>query len=151
LSPAGAIEIRRRLPAPITEVFRWWTDPQLIQRWMTPVGTVEAEVDLRVGGSFRVVMKGEGRILEHVGEYTVVEEPRRLVFTWSSPHTGPRPSLVTVELEQDGQNATHLRLVHSELPASAAESHGAGWSEMLDRLQETMPAHLEPRGPLTGG
>jgi uncharacterized protein YndB with AHSA1/START domain len=51
LSPAGAIEIRRRLPAPITEVFRWWTDPQLIQRWMTPVGTVEAEVDLRVGDS----------------------------------------------------------------------------------------------------
>jgi uncharacterized protein YndB with AHSA1/START domain len=122
-----------------------------MQRWMTPVGTVEAEVDLRVGGSFRVVMKGEGRVLEHTGEYRVVEAPRRLAFTWSSPYTGPRQSLVTVELERDGQNATHLRLVHAELPAQAAESHRTGWGGMLDRLAEAMPAQRGSPRPLSGG
>jgi uncharacterized protein YndB with AHSA1/START domain len=118
--------------------------------WMSPVGTAEAEVDLRVGGSFRVVMKGEGRVIEHSGEYTVVEEPRRLAFTWSSPYTGPVPSLVTVELEPDGRYGTRLRLVHSQLPAAAADSHRTGWGAMLTRLEGAMPAAAEGRRSAAG-
>ena len=35
-------EIRRVVPAPVDEVFRWWTEPRLLERWLSPVGTVEA-------------------------------------------------------------------------------------------------------------
>ena len=129
-----AIEIHRRLPAPIDEVFRWWTDPDLLKEWMTPVGTVEADVDLRVGGRLRIVMKGDGRVIEHTGEYLEIDPPRRLVFTWVSPYTGSVPSVITVELNDAGDGLTDLRLVHVQLPDEAARWHRGGWDAMLDRL-----------------
>jgi uncharacterized protein YndB with AHSA1/START domain len=151
MSRPGLVEIRRRLPAPIAEVFRWWTEADRMRQWMSPVGTVEAEVDLREGGSFRIVMMGEGVAIEHVGQYTEVEAPRRLAFTWSSPFTGPRPSLVTLELEPDGDRATLLRLVHAELPESAAEPHRGGWGAMLVRLEAAIEGRQESSSLSNGG
>ena len=129
-----ALEIHRRLSAPIGEVFRWWTDPDLLKEWMTPIGTVEADVDLRVGGRLRIVMKGDDRVIEHTGEYLEIDPPRRLVFTWVSPYTGSVPSVITVELRAAGDGLTDLRLVHAQLPDEAAHWHRGGWDAMLDRL-----------------
>jgi uncharacterized protein YndB with AHSA1/START domain len=134
------VEIRRRLAAPVAEVFLWWTDADRLRQWMSPVGTVEAEVDLRVGGAFRIVMKAEGTVIEHFGEYLEVDPPRRLVFTWASPYTGPKPSMVTVELEPDGPTATRIRIIHADLPEPVATSHRDGWGAMLDRLSGYLPA-----------
>jgi uncharacterized protein YndB with AHSA1/START domain len=136
----GIIEIRRLLPAPIEEVFRWWTEADRLREWMSPLGTAGAEVDLRVGGTLRIVMRGAGTVIEHSGEYVEIAPPRRLVFTWVSPYTGPEPSLVTVELEPEGAHATRLHLVHSRLPESIAPSHRDGWGAMLDRLTGGLPA-----------
>jgi uncharacterized protein YndB with AHSA1/START domain len=133
-----AVEIHRRLPAPVGEVFQWWTDPERLREWMSPVGTVEAEVDLRVGGKIRIVMRGDGMEIEHLGTYLKIEPPRRLVFTWTSPYTGPRPSIVTLELEPDGVGATRLHLVHQQLPKAATASHRGGWGAMLDRLGDRL-------------
>jgi uncharacterized protein YndB with AHSA1/START domain len=132
---AGVIEIRRQLPAPIGEVFRWWTAPELLAEWMTPIGQAEAQIDLRVGGVLRIVMKGDGRVIEHTGEYLEIDPPNRLVFTWISPYTGNTPSVITVELQRAGEDATDLHLVHARLPHNAARSHGEGWGAMLDRLR----------------
>jgi uncharacterized protein YndB with AHSA1/START domain len=151
VSGPGLIEIRRRVPAPIAEVFRWWTEADRLRRWMSPVGTVDAEVDLRVGGSFRIVMMDAGTVIEHVGVYTEVEEPRRLAFTWSSPYTGPTPSLVTLELEPDGEHATNLRLVHAELPESAVDSHKGGWRAMLVRLEGAISTDQKSPSSVSGG
>jgi uncharacterized protein YndB with AHSA1/START domain len=144
MSGPGVIEIRRRLAAPAAEVFRWWTEADRLCEWMSPVGTVEAQVDLRVGGALRIVMRGGGTVIEHSGEYIEIDPPRRLVFTWVSPFTGAEPSLVTVELESEGADATQLRLVHSRLPESAATSHRDGWGTMLDRLSGNLPARAAP-------
>jgi uncharacterized protein YndB with AHSA1/START domain len=133
LVAGGAVEIRRVLPAAPPEVFRAWTEPDLLAVWMTPVGHAEATVDPRPGGSFRVVMRGEGRTIEHVGEYLEFAPPRRLAFTWSSPYTGDRPTKVTVTLEP-ARRGTALTLVHELLPPDAAESHRGGWGRMLERL-----------------
>jgi uncharacterized protein YndB with AHSA1/START domain len=130
---SGEIEVRRRLAAPVAEVFAWWTDPEKLAKWMSPVGAAEASVDLRVGGSFRVVMRGAGMEIEHLGEYLEFDPPRRLVFSWRSPYTGSEPSRVTVELEPEGEG-TQLRLLHSQLPEAAAASHAEGWGAMLARL-----------------
>ena len=139
------IEIRRRLPASIADVFRWWTEPHRLREWMSPIGSVEAEVDLRVGGALRIVMRGNGTVIEHVGEYLEIEPPRRLVFTWASPFTGAGPSLVTLDLEPDGADATQLHLVHSRLPESAAASHEDGWGTMLDRLRGHLQAGVQQK------
>lgn len=142
----GVIEMRRSLPAPIAEVFRWWTDPELLQQWMSPMGTVDAEIDLRVGGALRIVMRGGGTVIEHLGQFVEIEPPRRLVFTWESPYTGGKPSLVSVELEPEGDRGTRLRLVHAELPEPAAESHRGGWGGMIDRLARQLNRQVNVAG-----
>jgi uncharacterized protein YndB with AHSA1/START domain len=134
---AGSLELRRVLPATSEEVFAAWTDPEIIGRWMSPVGRAEAEVDLRVGGRFRVVMIGEGKTIEHTGEYVEISPPRRLVFTWQSPFTGPQPSLVTVVL-RPAEDGTEMLLTHERLPEDAVSSHRNGWGGMLDLLQRAI-------------
>ena len=128
------LEIRRELPAPVEEVFKWWSEPDLLRQWMTPVGTAEAEIDLRVGGKLRLVMRDGDIAIEHLGEFVEIDPPRRLAFTWRSVYTGEEGSLVVVDLEPVGERATLLRLTHSRLRAGAVASHGQGWGSMLDRL-----------------
>jgi len=143
MSGPGVVEIRRRLSAPVAEVFGWWTQADKLQQWMSPVGIAEADVDLRVGGAFRIVMRSGDVATHHEGEFIEIDTPHRLVFTWISPYTGPDPSLVTVELEPDGDSATQLRLVHSRLPSEVAESYRGGWRTMLDRLAAGMTVKKE--------
>jgi uncharacterized protein YndB with AHSA1/START domain len=148
LSGPGELEIQRRLPAPIEEVFRWWTDPERLSAWMSPVGTAEAEVDLRVGGELRIVMRGGDTVIEHRGRYIEVVPPTRLVFTWASPFTGAEPSLVTVELEPASSGETLLRLLHTALPEAVADSHRGGWGSMLERLAIGLVGRHESIGSL---
>lgn len=105
---------------------------------MTPVGNAEAELDVRVGGRLRIVMRGDGMTIVHTGEYLEVDPPRRLVFTWSSPYT-EGPSVVTVDLLPSGDE-TELVLTHSALPAQIVESHRGGWSAMIARLSGQLEA-----------
>ena len=134
-----SIEIQRVLSAPIDEVFRWWTEPQLLTRWMSPVGQVEAEVDLRVGGRLRIVMRDGPVEIAHDGEYVEIDHPRRLVFTWQSRFTAG-VSLVTVNLTAEGDSSTRVQIVHNQLPQSAIESHRGGWAAMLARLDGELGA-----------
>jgi uncharacterized protein YndB with AHSA1/START domain len=128
-----ALEIRRTLSSPPDRVFAAWTDASWLARWMSPIGHARVEADARPGGRLRVVMVGEGREIEHLGEYLEVEPPHRLSFTWSSAYSGDQPSLVTVEFAGiDG--GTELTLRHERLPAGAAASHRGGWGSMLERL-----------------
>lgn len=79
-------------------------------------------------------MRSGGVAISHTGEFIEIEAPSRLVFTWVSPYTGPEPSVVTLDLEPDGEGATRVRIVHSGLPDAVARSHRDGWTTMLDRL-----------------
>ena len=56
---------------------RWW---HAGHDWETP----EASVDLRMGGELRVVMRNPHEDVRYGGggEYTVVDPPTRLAFTW---------------------------------------------------------------------
>jgi uncharacterized protein YndB with AHSA1/START domain len=134
------VEIRRQIPAPIAEVFDWWTQAEKLRQWMSPVGIAEVNLDLRVGGAFKIVMKSGDMAIPHTGAFVEIQPPTRLVFTWISPYTGPDASLVTVELEPDGENATQLWLVHSQLPSAVAPSHRDGWGTMLDRMSAGVSA-----------
>ena len=77
-------------------------------QWMTPAGTASAEVDLRVGGRFRLVMAYEHLRIEHTGEYQVIKPPALLVFTWRSEFTGMRDTLVTVRLTERHSHETEI-------------------------------------------
>ena len=136
-TPTALVE--RTYDAPAQAVFDAWANPDVIRRfwhagpdWETP----EAEVDLRVGGSVRVVMRRpDGAEYGGGGEYTEIDPPHRLAFTWHWDDDPPeQTSLIELSFEeQDGR--TTVVLSHSGLPsdASAAE-HSDGWQAVLDNL-----------------
>ena len=134
--PARAgFTIERILTAPAERVFRAWTDPEEMIRWMSPSPAGSAEVDLRVGGKFRIVMSDGGREFEHTGEYREVDAPHRLVFSWVSEFTDGE-SVVTVELYPIAGGQTRLVFSHERLPVEHAEAHERGWGtfEELQRF-----------------
>ena len=137
------LRIVRRLPARPEDVFDAWIDAESLRVWMCPGETRVAavDVDARVGGSFRIVMRGAQGDVEHRGQYREIRRPQRLAFTWTSRHTAGRESLVTIELRADG-TGTELTLTHAELPdEEARRRHEAGWTSIVEKLA----AHLTPR------
>jgi uncharacterized protein YndB with AHSA1/START domain len=70
--------------APRVLVWKTWTDPKMMARWFRPRGFTNpvCELDLRVGGSLRIVMRGpDGGDYPMKGVFREVIMPERLVFT----------------------------------------------------------------------
>ena len=140
--PAGAstapasITVRRRIAAPAQRLFDAWLDPDSVSAWLRPFDTArtDARIEPVVGGSYRFDMyQPDAAVVEHVGKYLEIDPPRRLVFTWASPATQHRDSLVTVEfLESDG--GTEVVLTHEQLPEYMTQAHTGGWTSGLEKL-----------------
>jgi uncharacterized protein YndB with AHSA1/START domain len=95
-----------------------------------------AEVDLRVGGRYRIHMRGpDGTEFHASGIYREIEPPRRLVYTWTAETTPDvRDSVVTVEFHARG-GGTEVVLRHEGLPTEESrERHGEGWNGCLEKL-----------------
>jgi len=130
------LTLTRILNAGREEVFAAWTTAESMRRWMCPDGVTEVlvQLDVRVGGTFRIDMLHGGEWLAHTGTYREIDPPKRLVFTWVSQATRHRETLVRVELRALGDQ-TELTLTHTLLPdAEAVEMHTRGWSQILERL-----------------
>jgi uncharacterized protein YndB with AHSA1/START domain len=131
-----ALQLRRIYSASREEIFAAWTDPEQMREWLCPAGATISfiEVDLRVGGAFRIDMQSGQGTFPHIGIYQEIIPPERLVFTWFSINTQNQETLVTVELTQHGQQ-TELVLTHESLPdRKAKEMHVMGWRSILDKL-----------------
>ncbi|MGA8051592.1 MAG: SRPBCC domain-containing protein [Burkholderiales bacterium] len=146
LSEKPFLNLSREYPVAPDKVWRAWTEPEAVKRWWGP-GSGEpvslAELDVRVGGRFRIVFGGpDGQAHECIGVYREVVPGRKLVFTWTWPRTTPeRESLVTIELKAIGRS-TELLFTHEQLfDEKVRDDHKRGWSQSfanLDRfLQQT--------------
>jgi uncharacterized protein YndB with AHSA1/START domain len=145
--PTTVVVVRRMLPVTRERVFAAWLDPALLARWMRPRAnsTAIAEVDARVGGQFRIVMKHASEAVEHRGEYLAIEPPSRLSFTWISVNTDEQPTLVNVEFIETA-TGTELILTHRRLPRSKADAHKNGWTAILGQLELTLTSVAAARG-----
>ena len=136
--PTGKLFVERLIHTSREKVFEAWTNAKSISQWMRPKGVtaVDAEIDARAGGELRMLTRGAEGDCEITGEYRVIEPPGKLAFTWSSRNTDLRPTLVTVELNEDEMEpGCHLTLTHAGFTSpEAVHSHGAAWSVMLDNL-----------------
>ena len=137
------LRVERSFDASREDVFDAWTNPEVLKRWWAGApdwdGSI-AEVDLRVGGSIRLGMHDPGADVEHVGggEFTEVNPPERLAYTWTwegemSPDSVD--SLVAVDfLEHDG--GTTVVLTHSGFKSTESrDGHTGGWNACLDNLE----------------
>jgi uncharacterized protein YndB with AHSA1/START domain len=138
------LQIRRSYNAARAAVFRAWTDPQALKIWFAPsdaMTTPVAEVDLRVGGRYRIEMlSAEGKRHCVRGEYLEVQTPKKLVFTWAwerdELETGD--TVVTVEFLERGAT-TEVVLTHERFAsAKARDAHHDGWTGCLDRLPKAL-------------
>jgi uncharacterized protein YndB with AHSA1/START domain len=77
------ILIRRVFDAPAELLFRAWTEPELVERWwgFATGEWLVCEVDLRVGGRWRWVVRDRGMEVGFHGEYREIARPTLLVAT----------------------------------------------------------------------
>jgi uncharacterized protein YndB with AHSA1/START domain len=91
------LRLRSVLVAPRKRIFQALTTPADLAAWWGPEGfsTTEMDLDLRVGGRYRFVMRPpEGEAFHLAGEFLEIAAPRRLVygFRWEEPiRTTGRP------------------------------------------------------------
>jgi uncharacterized protein YndB with AHSA1/START domain len=140
---SDAFIIRRRIAASRDEVFDAWTSADGMRQWMCPGDIVAAVVhlDARVGGALRVIMHGPSGTYEHWGEFTTVDRPTRLAFTWCAAATGFVPTLVTVELFEAADGHCDLVLKHEKFPRpEAREPYRGGWEQIVARLEAFLQA-----------
>ena len=139
---AKVVRIERTFDASAEDVFDAWTSEEVISRWFRPREgwrEADAEVDLRIGGKIRVVMRTpDGEPVRAGGEYTLIERPHRLEFTWSfSDHPGNLQRIELEFTERDG--VTTVLFVNSDISdAERRDSQYEGWSTCFDNLERVL-------------
>jgi len=140
LDQRPSLTLTRYLRAEPEKVFAAWTDPEKLVQWFGPSrikpGSARAELDVRVGGRYRISFSHESDEYSEVGGvYREVVPNRRLVFTWAWHSTPERESLVTVELKPDAMG-TLLTFHHEQFAdEKARDNHARGWNELFEKLE----------------
>ncbi len=139
-----SLELTHTFSAPRDTVFNAWTEGEQILQWFGSEAskTLEATVDLRVGGEWSMTLRlANGQRITFHGAFREVVVPEKLVYTWSysTPELGVvRDSVVTVEFRERGE-WTELSLRHEALPDQAAcDRHEEGWKGCFESLESHM-------------
>ena len=136
---AASLELKYTFEAPRERVYRAWTDPAALRQWFRTAPdftTTIAEVDLRVGGRFRIGMQSPGADALYVatGVYRQIQPPEKLVFTWTWEGSEEAETLVTVNFHSVGET-TEVTLKHEGFESiEARDLHADGWQGCLSQL-----------------
>ena len=140
--PGHVVRIERTFAASAEDVFDAWTSPEVMRRWFHCApdwSTPEAEVDLRVGGKVRVVMRRpDGTDVAAYGAYTLIDRPRRLVMTWTFDDDPANEQLIELSFSES-EGSTTVLMVNSGI--STDERHDAqdeGWHGCFDQLDRAL-------------
>jgi uncharacterized protein YndB with AHSA1/START domain len=139
------LRLERTFSASAQAVFDAWTSREVLRRWW-PAGsdweTPVAEVDARVGGTLRLVMRSpDGEEFGGSGEYIEITPPKRLAFTWTwDGHEGHEGTqLIEVEFTEDAQGTTTVVLTNRGLSDEVSRrSHREGWQASFDNLERVL-------------
>jgi len=150
--PAGepVIEIRRFLKAPPELVWRVCTEPEYLRRWFGPrrLEVSECDVDLRVGGTWRIVHRApDGTEFVFYGDFLEMDPPHRRVgtFVWEgAPEHQAVETLVLEPVEGGTMMTTTTR--HSSLEARdmhVANGMEEGIIDSMERIAELVASLQE--------
>ena len=136
--------VTRTVNGPARIVFEAWTKPELLERWWTPksfpISLLACEMDVRVGGRYRLVFGHDGSTFEFFGRYLEVTPYSRLV--WTNDEGDEGGTITTVTFEETGGKT--LSVVHDLYPskealdAAIASGSTSGMPEALEQLDELL-------------
>ena len=134
--------VTRTVNAPARLVFEAWTKAELFRRWWVPksygLTLLSCEMDVRVGGQYRLAFRHEGSTMEFFGTYLEVTPHSRLVWTNDEGDNGTTVTTVTFD-ENAGKT---LLVVHDLYPSKEALDSASGSTgampETLDQLEELL-------------
>ena len=136
-SPSLSLVVRRTIPATPEFLFQAWTEATSLIKWWGPLGVkcVEAQVDLRVGGVYRIANQfPDGKIIWITGQYEYIEFPHKLIYTWRVEGVSGPIERVTVEFELTNEG-TEVIVTHERIAESRVrDEHEAGWNGCFDGL-----------------
>lgn len=126
--------VSRTVDAPARLVWDAWTKPELFRRWWVPksfgLDLASCEMDVRVGGQYRLAFLHEGSTVEFFGTYLEVTRPSRLVWTNEEGDAGTMITTVCFR-EADGRT---LLIVTNHYPSQEAlEADGS-----MDAMPESL-------------
>lgn len=140
--PDTVLRLSRDIKAPRARVWEAWMDPAALAEWFVPAGCVmpECAFDVREGGAYDCLYVGEesGKHFPMAGEYVEISPMDRIVMThgWKDDSGQVTSSTEMTITFADFEGGTRLELVQTGLPdAASRDSHGEGWSRVLDKLQ----------------
>jgi len=136
--------VTRTFDAPARLVFEAWTQSALFKRWWVPksmgMNLRSCEMDVRVGGRYRLVFGDEGSdSAEFFGRYVEVTPPSRIAWTNDEGGEGGPVTTVTFE-EKDGKT---LLVLHELYPSKEAlDAAGTGAADAMGETFEQLDALL---------
>ena len=142
------IVVTRTFNAPARLVFEAWTKPELFRQWWVPksigMSLLSCEMDVRVGGRYRLEFAHGDSQMAFFGTYKEVTPHSRLVWT-NDESDGGAVSTVTFE-ERGGKT---LLVYHELYPSKEALDANAGMENamaetfaQLDELLVTLGASV---------
>ncbi|WP_415404546.1 SRPBCC family protein [Tateyamaria sp. SN3-11] len=145
---ADPIIVEGYFPAPPSAVYRAWTEPEIVMKWFGPTPGIlrSADIDLRVGGAWRFVMRDDGeQVMGFEGTYRIIDPNARLVFSWSKfTHRPAQHSEVTdisevdITLSAKG-SGTDVRIVHAAIDdVDLRTGFTGGWEHGMANLYDML-------------
>lgn len=136
------VMITREFDVPKHLIYKAWTTPTLIRRWWSANrGEVTiADVDLRVGGTWRWVMKtSQGFDVAFHGVYREIVPDERLVFTEVFEGMPGAEAVTTLRFtEHDGRTTLTMLVQHTcqeDRDAHVNSGMEAGMQDAMDLLE----------------
>jgi len=137
--------VTRTINGPARVVFEAWTRPELFKQWWVPksfgLSLLSCEMDVRVGGRYRLVFKGDPEPMAFYGRYIEVTPHSRLV--WTNEEGGDSGQVTTVTFEERGGKT--LLVMHDLYPskealddAIASGSTAGGMDEQFEQLDKLL-------------
>ena len=133
-----ALVVRRTINAAADRLFAAWTEPAEFVQWWGPatVTCTGAEIDLRVGGRYRIANHfADGTTIWIAGVFEVIEPPHKLVYSWRLESQSHPAERVTVHFKARAATVTEVIVTHERITdAALRERHEQGWNGCLDGL-----------------
>jgi uncharacterized protein YndB with AHSA1/START domain len=139
-----SLVIRRTYDVAPERVYQAWTTPEVAKQFLGPddVKAAEVDMDVRVGGTYHIVMQmSDGERWTVGGTYREVVPARRLQMTWRWQEDDPKDeheTLLTLEFNPHN-GGTELVLTHEKFASQESrDGHLRGWEAILDALRSVL-------------